>query len=122
MIQDHVTARAGVKFAPGLRSILRPDHDVILVGEVREADAASTAIEAALTGHMVLTSLHANDSASALTRLMDMGIEPFLLCSSVTCTIAQRLVPPLCPKCKQKHDPHPPTLPKPPTPTNPKYS
>jgi len=105
IIQANVNARAGVTFATGLRSILRQDPDVILVGEVRDAETASTAIEAALTGHMVLTSLHANDSASALTRLMDMGIEPFLLCSSVTCSIAQRLVRMICPKCKEEYDP-----------------
>ena len=105
IVQGNVNPRAGVTFATGLRSILRQDPDVILVGEVRDGDTASTAIEAALTGHMVLTSLHANDSASALTRLMDMGIEPFLLCSSVTCSIAQRLVRLVCPKCKEEYEP-----------------
>ena len=112
IIQGNVNARAGVTFATGLRSILRQDPDVILVGEVRDGDTASTAIEAALTGHMVLTSLHANDSAAALTRLMDMGIEPFLLCSSVTCSIAQRLVRLVCPKCKEDYDPEPQILQK----------
>jgi type IV pilus assembly protein PilB len=105
IVQGNVNPRAGVTFATGLRAILRQDPDVILVGEVRDGDTASTAIEAALTGHMVLTSLHANDSASSLTRLMDMGIEPFLLCSSVTCSIAQRLVRLVCPKCKEEYDP-----------------
>lgn len=103
--QGNVNPLAGMTFASGLRAILRQDPDVILVGEVRDEDTAETAIEAALTGHLVLTSLHANDSVSALTRLIDMGIEPFLLCSSVTCSIAQRLVRTICPKCKEPHTP-----------------
>ncbi len=103
--QGNVNVRAGITFANGLRSMLRQDPDVILVGEVRDGETASIAVEAALTGHMVLTSLHANDSAGALTRLMDMGIESFLLGSSVTCSIAQRLVRVNCPKCTEAYEP-----------------
>jgi type II secretory ATPase GspE/PulE/Tfp pilus assembly ATPase PilB-like protein len=100
-----VNPLAGLSFAQGLRAILRQDPDVILVGEVRDEDTAATAIEAALTGHMVLTSLHANDSVSAMTRLIDMEIEPFLLCSSVSCSVAQRLVRTICPKCREPYVP-----------------
>lgn len=103
--QGNVNPLAGMTFANGLRAILRQDPDVILVGEVRDEDTAETAIEAALTGHLVLTSLHSNDSVSSLTRLIDMGIEPFLLCSSVTCSIAQRLVRTICTKCREKYIP-----------------
>jgi type II secretory ATPase GspE/PulE/Tfp pilus assembly ATPase PilB-like protein len=103
--QANVNPRAGITFATGLRAILRQDPDVLLVGEVRDAETAGIAIEAALTGHLVLTSLHANDSASALSRLMDMGIEPFLLASSVTTSIAQRLVRMNCPQCLESYKP-----------------
>jgi type IV pilus assembly protein PilB len=103
--QGNVNPRAGVTFATGLRAILRQDPDVILVGEVRDGETASIAVESALTGHLVLTSLHANDSASAITRLVDMGIEPFLLGSSLTCSIAQRLVRTICPKCEESYEP-----------------
>ncbi len=108
--QGNVNPRAGVTFATGLRSILRQDPDVILVGEVRDGETAGIAVESALTGHLVLTSLHANDSASAITRLIDMGIEPFLLGSSLTCSIAQRLVRTICPKCEETYDPEPTAL------------
>ncbi len=103
--QGNVNPLAGMTFASGLRAILRQDPDIIFVGEVRDEDTAQTAIEAALTGHLVLTSLHANDSVSAMTRLIDMGIEPFLLCSSVTCSMAQRLVRTICPKCREHYKP-----------------
>jgi len=103
--QANVNPQAGITFASGLRAILRQDPDVLLVGEVRDAETAGIAIEAAMTGHLVLTSLHANDSASALSRLMDMGIEPFLLASSVTTSIAQRLVRTSCPKCLEAYNP-----------------
>lgn len=105
IVQGNVNPKAGVTFAAGLRAILRQDPDVILVGEVRDGETAQISIEAALTGHMVLTSLHANDSAAALTRMIDMGIEPFLLASSVTCSVAQRLVRLICPKCVEDYDP-----------------
>jgi type IV pilus assembly protein PilB len=108
--QANVNPRAGLTFATGLRSILRQDPDVILVGEVRDTETAGTAVEAALTGHLVLTSLHANDSAAALTRLMDIGVESSLLASSVTCSVAQRLVRTVCPKCAEPYDPEPQLL------------
>lgn len=110
IIQGNVNPKAGVTFAAGLRSILRQDPDVILVGEIRDGETATIAIEASLTGHLVLSSLHANDSASALTRLIDMGIEPFLLASSVTCSVAQRLVRTICPKCAESYVPDPEAL------------
>jgi len=108
--QANVNPRAGITFATGLRAILRQDPDVLLVGEVRDAETAGIAIEAALTGHLVLTSLHANDSASALSRLMDIGIEPFLLASSVTTSIDQRLVRLTCTKCMEPYRPEPAVL------------
>jgi type IV pilus assembly protein PilB len=110
--QGHVNPRAGVTFATGLRSILRQDPDVILVGEVRDGEAAGILVEAALTGHMVMTSLHAGDSASAITRLIDMGIEPFLLSACVSACIAQRLVRIVCPKCVAEYEPEPSALAK----------
>jgi type IV pilus assembly protein PilB len=110
VIQASVNPKAGITFATGLRSILRQDPDVILVGEVRDVETASIAIEAALTGHLVLTSLHANDSAAAVTRLIDMGIEPFLLGSSLSCSVAQRLVRLNCPRCREDYGPDPELL------------
>jgi type IV pilus assembly protein PilB len=88
-------------FAAGLRSMLRHDPDVMMVGEVRDFETAQITIQVALTGHLVFSTLHTNDAASAVTRLLDMGIEPFLIASSVECFIAQRLVRVLCPKCKR---------------------
>jgi type IV pilus assembly protein PilB len=108
--QANVNPRAGISFASGLRSMLRQDPDVILVGEIRDGETASIATEAALTGHMVLSSLHANDAASAITRLLDMGIEPFLLGGSVSCSVAQRLVRTNCPKCLEEYKPDPENL------------
>lgn len=105
VVQGNVNPKAGTTFANGLRSILRQDPDVILVGEVRDAETASIAVEASLTGHQVLTSVHANDSAAAITRLIDMGVEPFLLASSVSCSVAQRLLRMVCPKCSEPYDP-----------------
>jgi type II secretory ATPase GspE/PulE/Tfp pilus assembly ATPase PilB-like protein len=87
--------------------MLRQDPDVILIGEIRDRETASIATEAALTGHLVLSSLHANDAASAITRLVDMGIEPFLLGGSVSCSVAQRLVRVNCPKCLEEYKPDP---------------
>ena len=87
-------------FASGLRSIVRQDPDVILVGEIRDTETAEIAIQSALTGHLVFSTLHTNDSASAVTRLIDMGIEPFLIASSVNAILAQRLVRIICPSCK----------------------
>ena len=108
--QANVNPRAGVTFASGLRSMLRQDPDVILVGEIRDSETAAIAVESSLTGHLVLTSLHANDSAGAITRLIDMGIEPYLLGASVTCSIAQRLVRTICPKCVEEYRPDPISL------------
>ncbi len=99
--QVHVNRKVGLTFANGLRTIVRQDPDVILVGEIRDMETAEIAIQAALTGHLVFSTLHTNDAASAVTRLIDMGIEPFLISSSVLAIIAQRLVRTVCPYCKQ---------------------
>jgi type IV pilus assembly protein PilB len=99
--QMQVNAKAGVTFDTGLRSMLRADPDVIMVGEIRDRETAHIAVEAALTGHMVLSTLHTRDAPSALGRLVDMGIEPFLISSAVDCVVAQRLVRRLCPHCRR---------------------
>jgi type IV pilus assembly protein PilB len=99
--QMQVSTKAGVTFETGLRSMLRADPDVIMVGEIRDRETAHIAVEAALTGHLVLSTLHTRDAPSALSRLIDMGIEPFLVSSSVDCVVAQRLVRMLCPHCKR---------------------
>jgi type II secretory ATPase GspE/PulE/Tfp pilus assembly ATPase PilB-like protein len=103
--QIQVNPAANITFATGLRSILRQDPDVIMVGEIRDLDTATIAIQAALTGHLVFSTLHTNDAPSAVTRLIDMGIEPFLISSSVIAVIAQRLVRVVCPECKQAYTP-----------------
>ncbi|HEX3561257.1 MAG TPA: ATPase, T2SS/T4P/T4SS family [Solirubrobacterales bacterium] len=100
--QIGVHRKAGLTFATGLRSVLRADPDVIMVGEVRDAETARIAIEAALTGHMVLTTLHTNDAPGAMTRLQEMGVESFLTSSAVDCVVAQRLARVLCPHCKRR--------------------
>jgi len=99
--QMQIAPKAGVTFDVGLRSMLRADPDVIMVGEIRDAETAHISIEAALTGHLVLTTLHTRDAPSALGRLIDMGIEPFLVSSAVDCIVAQRLVRVLCKHCKK---------------------
>jgi len=99
--QMQIAPKAGVTFDVGLRSMLRADPDVIMVGEIRDRETAHIAIEAALTGHLVLSTLHTRDAPSALGRLIDMGIEPFLVSSAVDCIVAQRLVRMLCPHCKR---------------------
>jgi len=99
IIQIQVNPQAGITFASGLRSILRLDPDVILVGEIRDAETANIATQAALTGHMMLSSIHANDSAGVLSRLLDLKVEPFLIASSVIGVIAQRMVRRVCPDC-----------------------
>ena len=99
--QLQVHPRAGLSFATGLRSMLRADPDVIMVGEIRDSDTARIAIEAALTGHLVLSTLHTNDAASAVTRLTEMGVEPFLTASALDCVVAQRLARALCVHCKR---------------------
>ncbi|MFL5906870.1 MAG: GspE/PulE family protein [Solirubrobacterales bacterium] len=100
--QIGVNRKAGLTFATGLRSMLRADPDVIMVGEVRDSETGRIAIEAALTGHMVLTTLHTNDAPGAVTRLQEMGIEAFLTSSAVDCVVAQRLARLLCPHCKKR--------------------
>lgn len=99
--QIQVHPAIGLTFASGLRSMLRHDPDVMMVGEVRDLETAQIAVQIALTGHLVFSTLHTNDSASGVTRLIDMGVEPYLITSSVECFIAQRLIRLLCPKCKQ---------------------
>jgi general secretion pathway protein E len=89
----------------GLRSIVRQDPDVILVGEIRDQETAEIAVQSALTGHLVFSTLHTNDSASAITRLVDIGVEPFLISSSVLAVVAQRLIRVLCKDCKQPYTP-----------------
>ncbi len=103
--QIQVNPKIQLDFARALRSFLRQDPDVIMVGEVRDEETARIAVQAALTGHLVFSTLHTNDSASALTRLIDMGIEPYLLTSSVTAILAQRLVRRICPHCKDVYEP-----------------
>ena len=103
--QVHVNPKIGLTFAHGLRSILRQDPDVIMIGEIRDSETAEIAIQASLTGHLVLSTLHTNDTASAITRLVDMGIEPFLVASSLSGVLAQRLVRVLCPACKKPYEP-----------------
>ncbi len=100
--QTQVNARIDMTFAKALRAILRQDPDVIMIGEIRDLETAQIAVQASLTGHLVLATLHTNDSAAAVTRLLDMGIEPFLLSSSLLGVVAQRLVRKLCPHCKRK--------------------
>ncbi len=103
--QTQVNARVDMSFSRALRAILRQDPDLILVGEIRDLETAQIAVQASLTGHLVLATLHTNDAASAVTRLTDMGIEPFLLGSSLIGVLAQRLVRRLCPNCKKAYKP-----------------
>ncbi|MBW1739096.1 MAG: Flp pilus assembly complex ATPase component TadA [Deltaproteobacteria bacterium] len=103
--QVQLNRRAGMTFASGLRSILRQDPDVIMVGEIRDAETATIAVQAALTGHRVLSTVHTNDAAGAITRLLDMGIEPFLVSSVLLVSFAQRLVRMICPNCKESYRP-----------------
>jgi type IV pilus assembly protein PilB len=98
--QTQVQPEIGLTFASGLRAILRQSPDIVLVGEIRDAETADIAVKAALTGHLVFSTLHTNSAAGAMTRLMDMGVEPFLIASSVVCVAAQRLVRKICPHCK----------------------
>jgi type IV pilus assembly protein PilB len=99
--QIQVSPKAGVSFATGLRSMLRADPDVIMVGEIRDRETADIAVQAALTGHLVLSTLHTRDASSAMTRLMDMGLEPFMIAAALDCVVAQRLARTLCPQCKR---------------------
>ena len=107
IMQVPVNNAAGLTFARALRTFLRQDPDIVMVGEIRDAETARIAIQASLTGHLVLTTLHTNDAASAVTRLLDMGLEPFLLASTVEAVLAQRLVRRNCPACRSAHTPAP---------------
>jgi type IV pilus assembly protein PilB len=100
--QVQVNPKAGLHFHTGLRSMMRADPDIIMVGEIRDRETAQIAIESALTGHLVLSTLHTNDAASAITRLVEMGIEPFLVASAIDCVVAQRLARKLCQYCKER--------------------
>lgn len=102
--QVQMNNRAGMTFAAALRSVLRSDPDIVMVGEIRDSETAKIAVEAALTGHMVLSTLHTNDAPGAVTRLDEMGVEPFLTASSLVGVLAQRLVRKLCPKCKEEYE------------------
>jgi len=97
-----VAPKAGLTFAAGLRAMVRADPDVIMVGEIRDEETARIAIESALTGHLVLSTLHTNDAPSTVTRLVEMGIEPFLVASAIDCVVAQRLARTLCAHCKKR--------------------
>ena len=101
--QIQVNSKIDLTFATGLRSILRQDPDVIMVGEIRDQETAEIAMQASLTGHLVLSTLHTNDAATAITRLLDMGIEPFMIASSLSAVLAQRLVRIICPACKESY-------------------
>jgi type II secretory ATPase GspE/PulE/Tfp pilus assembly ATPase PilB-like protein len=105
--QVAVKPEVGLDFASALRSILRQDPDIVMIGEIRDNETADIAVKAALTGHQVLSTLHTNDAAGAITRLDDMGIEPFLIASSVLLTCAQRLVRRICPNCREEYLPEP---------------
>ncbi len=108
--QIQTNPKAGLTFASALRSILRADPDIVLIGEIRDNETARIAIEASLTGHLVLTTLHTNDAPSAVNRLAEMGIEPFLVGSALDCVLAQRLARRLCSSCRQEYKPTPETL------------
>ncbi|HPS37728.1 MAG TPA: ATPase, T2SS/T4P/T4SS family, partial [Candidatus Omnitrophota bacterium] len=108
--QTQVNAKAGITFANGLRGFLRQDPDVMMVGEIRDRETVEVAIQSSLTGHLVFSTLHTNDAPSALTRLIDMGIEPFLISSTVVAILAQRLVRENCTKCREQYSPSPAAL------------
>jgi type II secretory ATPase GspE/PulE/Tfp pilus assembly ATPase PilB-like protein len=100
-----VNPKAGLTFETGLRAVLRQDPDLIMVGEIRDRETSSIAIQSALTGHMVFSTLHTNDASSAVTRLIEIGNEPYLVASSLSAVIAQRLVRTICEKCKEPYTP-----------------
>lgn len=110
--QGQINVKAGFSFADGMRSILRQDPDVIMIGEMRDSETCQMAVQAALTGHLVFSTLHTNDSPSAYTRLLDMGVEPFLITSTVMGVLAQRLIRKICSKCKEPYTPDPELLAK----------
>lgn len=105
IIQIPISPKMGLTFAISLRSMLRQDPDIVMVGEARDLETARIAIQASLTGHLVFSTLHTNDATGAITRLMDMGVEPYLITSSVKAVIAQRLIRTICPKCKETYKP-----------------
>jgi type IV pilus assembly protein PilB len=102
LTQFQVSSKVGLSFAAGLRAMVRADPDIIMVGEIRDRETAQIAVESALTGHLVLSTLHTNDAPSAITRLIEMGVEPFLVASALDCVVAQRLARMLCPSCKRR--------------------
>jgi type IV pilus assembly protein PilB len=108
--QMQVNPKAGLTFASALRSILRADPNVILVGEIRDHETARIAVEAALTGHLVLSTMHTNDAPSALPRLVEIGVEPYLVASAIDCVVAQRLIRKLCTRCREAYRPSPAEL------------
>jgi type IV pilus assembly protein PilB len=99
-----VNVKSGLTFASGLRSILRQDPDIVMVGEIRDSETAEIAVRAAITGHLVLSTLHTNDSPSTIARLIDMGVEPYIVSSALIGIVSQRLVKTLCNKCKQPYE------------------
>ncbi len=103
--QVHVNRKAGLTFAIALKYFLRQDPDIILVGEIRDLETSEIAIQAALTGHLVLSTLHTNDAPSTVTRLVDMGVEPFLIASSIIGSMSQRLARVICEECKEEYEP-----------------
>jgi type IV pilus assembly protein PilB len=104
IMQVQVNQKINMNFSRGLRSMLRSDPDIIMVGEIRDLETAKIAMEASITGHLVLTTLHTNDAPSSLTRLLEMGIESYMISSAVKCIVAQRLVRKLCENCKEETD------------------
>jgi general secretion pathway protein E/type IV pilus assembly protein PilB len=110
--QIQVSKQVGLNFAAGLRAILRHDPDIIMIGEIRDVETAEAAVQASLTGHLVFSTLHTNDAAGAITRLLDMGVEPFLVASSIEGILAQRLVRRNCPDCQRAYQPRPGDLPE----------
>src|SRR5690606_39283899 len=103
--QVQTNPKAGMTFASGLRALLRQDPNIIMVGEIRDSETANLGIQAALTGHLVFTTLHTNNAATTLPRLLDMGVEPFLIASTVKAVVGQRLVRRLCTFCRQEYAP-----------------
>jgi type IV pilus assembly protein PilB len=108
--QVQVNEEVGVSFAAALKAFLRQDPNIIMVGEIRDIDTGSIAVKAALTGHLVLSTLHTNDASAAIDRMIDMGVAPFLVASSVNCIVAQRLLRRVCKSCRQEVQPHPELL------------
>ena len=108
--QQAIQPQIGRTFDSALRSFLRQDPDIIMVGEIRDSETARVAVQAALTGHLILSTLHTNNAAGAVTRLLDMGVDDFLLVSTITAVLAQRLVRKLCPTCREPYDPDPETI------------